>query len=389
MTIPTTGSDPAALRHFVVIRLGLGVYNPIWYDGRLALFEAITCPSLRSQTDQDFIALIVVDQQIPRPALSRLCDIIANSPNLHIIELDLTNLRQVRHGSWDFVWDHCQDYIIEQNLLSDPFEYIITSILDDDDAWHRRTVELIHNQMAPELPRLIAEESLSLTNYRHTRGQVLTFPRGLKWFVHNDVVQPFQYEFLGISVFVLARFSSGVSALSSRHPAWPAMAEVAVFDVKTLEHDQPMWVYVRHDQAETVWQEPTISDPQQPAGRGIAGEPGDPAGAAALCAEFGIDFTKVQVWRAKRRVQPSRHDGFLAREQLDCVFRIAALNRHIDALERKQRRKGMNDDDESLLLEQQRARLKLLDRLQAQGRELFGGDEMKSGTLDKTASNPD
>ena len=86
-----------------------------------------------------FIALIVVDQQIPKPALSRLRDIIANAPNLHIVELDLTNLQQVRHGSWDFVWDHCQDYIIEQNLLSDPFEYIITSILDDDDAWHRGT----------------------------------------------------------------------------------------------------------------------------------------------------------------------------------------------------------------------------------------------------------
>ena len=115
-------------------------------------------------------------------------------------------------------------------------------------------MELIQNEMAPELPRLVAEESKSSASYRHTRGQVLTFPRGLKWFVHTDVVQPFHYEFLGISVFVMARFSSGVSAMSSRHPAWPAMAQVTVFDVKRLEHDHPMWVYVRHDQAGTLWQ---------------------------------------------------------------------------------------------------------------------------------------
>jgi Putative rhamnosyl transferase/Polysaccharide pyruvyl transferase len=372
MTSATFGLAPKALKHFIVIRLGLGVYSPAWYDDRLALFEAITCPSLRAQTDQAFIVLIVVDQQIPRPVLSRLRDIIANAPHLHIVELDLTNLRQVRHGSWDFVWDHCQDYIIEQNLLDDPFEYVITSILDDDDAWHRRTVELIHNQMAPELPRLIAEESRSLTNYRHTRGQVLTFPRGLKWFVHTDVVQPFHYEFLGISVFVLARFSSGVSALSSRHPAWPAMAQVAVFDVKRVEHDQPMWVYVRHDQAETLWQDPTANRPQQATDRGIAGQVGDSVSLQTLRAEFGIDFAKIETWRARRRgAPPTEHAGFPAREQLDCFFRISALNRQIAALDRKQQRNGINAKDEMMLLKQQRARLKLVRQLRKQGSELL------------------
>lgn len=371
MTSPTFGSAPKALKHFVVIRLGLGVYNEAWYDDRLALFEAITCASLRAQTDQAFIALVVVDQQIPRRALCRLRDIVANAPNLHIVELDLTNLRQVRHGSWDFVWDHCQDYIIEQNLLSDPFEYVITSILDDDDAWHRGTVEMVHNQMAPELPRLVAEEKRSLTNYRHTRGQVLTFPRGLKWFVHSDVVQPFHYEFLGISVFVLTRFSSGISALSSRHPAWPAMAQIAVFDVKRLEHDQPMWVYLRHDQAETPWQDPIAKPPLQATDRGIAGPPGDPVSLQTLRAEFGIDFAKTETWRAGRAAPPTEHAGFPAREQLDCFFRIAALNRQIAALDRKQQRNGVNDKDEMLLLKQQRAKLELVKQLRRQGSELF------------------
>ena len=202
-------------------------------------------------------------------------------------------------------------------------------------------MELIQDQMAPELPRLIAEESKSLANYRHTRGQVLTFPRGLKWFVHTDVVQPFHYEFLGISVFVMARFSSGVSAMSSRHPAWPAMAQVAVFDVKRLEHEQPMWVYVRHDQAETLWQDPTIKPPLQATDREIAGPPGDSVAFQTLRAEFGIDFAKIESLAgpaARRGADRARR--FLAREQLDCFFRITALNRQIATLTRKQQQES-------------------------------------------------
>ncbi len=360
------------LKHFVVIRLGLGIYHLPWYDSRLALFEAVTYPSLRAQTDQAFTTLLVVDRQIPAAALSRLGDIVADAANVHIVSIDLANLRQVRHGSWDFVWDYCQDYLTEQHVVTDPFEYVVTSILDDDDAWHHQTVELVRQRLAPELPRLVADESKSLTNYRHTRGQVLTFPHGLKWFAHTDVVQPFEYEFLGISVFVLARFSSGISALSSRHPAWPQMAHVTVFDVIRAESERPMWVYVRHDQAETMWQDPTAANGQQTKDRGIAGAAGDPLCAQALRTDFGIDFSKVQTWRSRSgNTRPVRHPGFAAREQLDCFFRITALNRQIAALERKQQRNGMTNKDETLLLTQQRARLELINRLRQQGHDLY------------------
>jgi hypothetical protein len=359
------------LKHFVVIRLGLGIYHLPWYESRLDLFEAVTFGSLRAQSKQDFIALIVVDKQMPEPAARRLRDIVAVAPNLHVVTVDLTNLRQVRHGSWDFVWDYCQDYIAERHLVTDPFEYVITSILDDDDAWHRDTVDVVEQLFAPEVPRLIAGEPQRLTNYRHTGGQVLTFPRGMKWFAHSDVVQPYEYEFLGISVFALARFSSGISALSSRHPAWPEMAHVAVFEVKKVDRGRPMWVYVRHDQAEMNWKVPTADNPQA-LDRGISGAVGDPLCVAALRSDFGIDFAKIDSWRARRSAsEPNEHSGFRAREQVDCFFRITALNRQIAALERKQKRQGMEEKDESLLLQQQRIRLELVNKLYAQGREFF------------------
>jgi Putative rhamnosyl transferase len=360
------------LKHFVIIRLGLGNYHEPWYNSRLGLFEAVTYPSLRAQTNHNFTALVVVDRQIPGPALARLRDIIAGASNFHVVPIDLTSLRHVRHGCWDFVWDRCQECLLEQSVVTDPFEYVVTSILDDDDGWHRQTIETVGRQFEPELQRLIDIEPKGLTNYRHTRGMVLTFPRGMKWFAHTDVVQPFEYEFLGTSIFVLARFSSGISALSSRHPAWPAMAHIAVFEVKKVYQDRPMWVYVRHDQAEMNWQDPTEEGAQQPADGGIHGAVGDPGCAAALRSEFGIDFDKMSNWRASRAGAPSdRHGGLLMREQVDCFFRVTALNRQIDVLEDKQRRGDCSEQDAFLLLKQRSARIELVNRLKRQGSDLF------------------
>jgi Putative rhamnosyl transferase len=359
------------LKHFLVIRLGLGVYYLPWYESRLSLFEAVTFASLRAQSSPHFTTLIVVDRNIPPPARRRLRDIVAAAANFHIVTLDVTELRHVRHGSWDFVWDRCQDYLLAEHLVADPFEYVITSILDDDDAWHRDTVALVNRLLTPELPRLIGAEPHSLANYRHTSGRVLTFPLGLKWFAENDVVQSFEREFLGTSVFLLARFSSGLSALSSRHPAWPAMAHVAVFETVRAEPRRPMWVYVRHGQAETEWRTPTVQHPESAPGVGVSGPPGEARSIAALYADFGIDFAKVAAWRAAHPAPPEGHAGFLAREQLDCCFRIAALNRQLDALARKQAEAGLNRADETLLLQQQRLRLDLVRRLFRQGSDLF------------------
>jgi hypothetical protein len=350
------------LKHFVVTRLGLGVYHQPWYESTLGLFEAITYPSLRAQTSRDFTWLIVVDRHIPEPALKRLKDIVGGERNLHVVPLDLTNLRHVRHGCFDHVWHRCQDYIIEHRLLADPSEYIITSSIDADDAWHRNIVALAHEQSEPELARLVGDERGRSAVVRHTCGQVLTFPRGLRWFAEADVVQPFEYEFLGMSIFVLARFSSGISVLASRHSAWSAMAHALMFDVKKAEVDRPMWVYVRHDRTQVDWRVEASED--------------DAGCKQALQRDFGIDFAKVAAWRtngALRRAadQTDRHGGLSSREQHDCIFQIASLNRQIAVLQQKQQRDGLDDGDEQLMLQQRQARLKLLARLRQQGRQLF------------------
>jgi hypothetical protein len=338
----------SALPHFVVTRLGIGVHNEDWLRSTLGLFEAITFPSLCAQSSSDFTSLIVVDHAMPPDARSRLDAIVGNRPNFHIVPIDLLNMQYVRQGCFDYVWDCCQEYLLSRRLVDDPFAYVVTSVLDADDAWHRETVTLVRQRSMAELPELLAMERNDRHWRRHTGGMCLTFPDGLRWFAHSDVVRLLHRPYIGISIFITARFSGGISACSSRHLAWPSYCDVLGFKAVTAEAGRPMWVNVRHDLAETSWDAEDLSS--------------DPETSNILRSEFNIDFAKMEQWRHSRHLRrmaagpaiPLRHPGIQAMEQLDCYFRITALNRQIAALER-QARLGGPDESARGLLESQRA----------------------------------
>jgi hypothetical protein len=325
----------------------------------LGLFEAVTYPSVRAQTSQEFHWLIVVDRQIPEESLRRLRQIVADAPNAYLVPFDLTNIQRVRHGSFDHVWERCQDYIVERGLLTDPSEYVLTSQIDADDALRRGAIELAQEICAPELEQLASDEPYRSAIVRHCCGYVLTFPLGIRWFLEADIVQPFTHPFLGMGVFILTRFSSGISVMSCRHSAWPEMAYTLMFEVKEAALSTPMWVYVRHERAQVPWQIETRHN--------------HAASVHALQNDFGIDSAKVAIWRANdalRRAQSPQdfHPGLSSGEQHDCYFRICALNRQIAVLERKEQEIGLNKADEMLMLQQRRERLSLVRRLQQQGR---------------------
>jgi hypothetical protein len=56
------------LRHFVVTRIGLGIYNEPWYEYALDAFAAITFSSLSRQTSHKFDWLLTVDNDMPAAA---------------------------------------------------------------------------------------------------------------------------------------------------------------------------------------------------------------------------------------------------------------------------------------------------------------------------------
>ena len=144
------------IQHFIVTRIGIGIQNENWYSSILSLFEAITFPCLRAQTSTNFQSLLVVDKNIPASAKSRLSTIINGHTNFHVVPIDLTALWMVRQGCFDYVWDCCQDYLLAHRIITDPFEYIITSVLDADDAWHRGTVAFVQERVLAEMPEFLA-----------------------------------------------------------------------------------------------------------------------------------------------------------------------------------------------------------------------------------------
>jgi hypothetical protein len=347
------------LKHFIVTRLGIGIHHENWYRSALGLFESITFPSLCAQSCPDFTSLLIVDNDMPAGAKARLLRIIDGHPNFHVVPINLEEMQSVHQGCFDYVWDCCQDYILGHRLIVDPFEYVVTSVLDGDDAWHRETVSTVRDRVKAEIPGFLAAEPTRRTWFRHSGGMLLTFADGLMWYAQADVVVPMQRRVMSMSVFVAARFSSGISACSSRHNGWPSYCDVVVFKNVT-ETGEPMWVYVRHDRTESPWE--------------VEQKSSDPKDIEVLHKNFGIDFRKVNEWRENSDFRVSRnntgdtHPGMWGTEQLDCYFRITVLNKQIAALERRAGREGPDAAARPLIEEQRALRdeLRRLFRQQAQ-----------------------
>jgi hypothetical protein len=353
------------LKHFVVTRLGLGIYSEPWLARIIDLFEAVTLPSLLGQTSAEFVWLIAIDAQMPSTARHRIEDLRRSSPRCHLVPIDVTRLERVRQGCFDWVWDHCQEYILEGGLLDDPCDYVTTSVIDADDAWHREVIATVNRFMWAWLPRGCVGEADRGTWLRHTSGIAATFPRGYTWFVEDDALEPMHYPFMSMAVFVTARFSSGISACSSRHRGWPSYCDVLAFEVSEIEPDRPMWIYARHDLTTQPWDASTA-------------RPADASTRAQLGHDFGIDPWKVARWRRPRPgrgeidAPASAHHGCDASARYDRIFRIAALNRQIAALRRRRERPGETGvrgvrpapDDEAIAAKEAR-RASLIERLRA------------------------
>ena len=138
--------------HFVVTRLALGIYEQSRLDKLIDLFEAVTLPSLLNQSSQEFVWLVSIDAAVPEKAKSNIEKLLDGHQNFHLVPIDVTRLMNVRLACFDWVWDHYQDYILENNLLKNPHDYVITSIIDADDAWHRDVVHTVNNLVADRLP---------------------------------------------------------------------------------------------------------------------------------------------------------------------------------------------------------------------------------------------
>ena len=311
----------STIKHFVVTRIGLGIYNEVKLRKMIDLFEAVTLSSLANQSSQEFFSLVIIDAHMPPAARMRIEKLLDGCSNSFLVSIDVTRLIQVRIGCFDWVWDHCQDFILETGLLDDPRDYIISSILDADDAWHRDVISSINSVFAQRLSKLRSMEKDRTTWVRHSSGMAVTFPRGYQWYIAANKLAFLTMEFHSMAVFVTARFSSGISACSSRHSQWREYSKVLQFDVGVEGLDRQMWVYGRHDEGVVPW-------------NAVQGMQIDAKLEKELSAAFGIDMEKVRQWCSAYPIgSNSAYSGqHTTGEQYDRIFRIAGLNRKVRAL---------------------------------------------------------
>lgn len=342
------------MRHFVLTRIGLGIYDEARLKKMIDLFEAVTLASLANQSSQEFFSLIVIDAHMPLGARTRLTTLLADRSNFFLVDIDVTQLIHVRIGCFDWVWDHCQDFILTTGLIDDPCEYIISSILDADDAWHRDVVASINSLSAQRLSRLRAMEKDRTTWIKHSSGMAITFPRGYQWYVAANKLEILTIEFHSMAVFAIARFSSGISACSSRHSQWREYSKVLQFEVVVEAIDRLMWVYARHNEGVVPW-------------NAIQAMPIDARLEKELAAAFGIEMEKVGQWRSaypsasNLAYSGQRTTG----EQYDRIFRIAGLNRKLRLLNNRLSAKGSDAASTSQDIERyEMERERLIERLQ-------------------------
>ena len=78
-----------------------------YFDGSLANCHD-RCPA-------SLYWLIVVDKACAEANKEKIHGRIAGHDNYYCIEIDVTKLSNVRLACFDWVWDHCQSFILENN----------------------------------------------------------------------------------------------------------------------------------------------------------------------------------------------------------------------------------------------------------------------------------
>lgn len=305
---------------FVFTRVGIGVTNQSHYDRVLPLFEAVTLPSLKGQTDPDFHWMIAVDANIPPKARNRLLALVEDQPQIHVVPIQTTELREMHIGSFNWIEKDFHRLALAKGLVQRADEFIITSLIDCDDAWHEDTISLIRANALQRVPALILSEQNKVFLAASIAGAAMTFPNGFKWHPLSGALVNLCYPWLSMSIFVLSRFSAGIYSFSCRHDCWPLMTQIVTFQAEELLAPSPMWIHTRHSEnlsgAFGYGAHEVISDTSQ-------------------FHKFHIDAAALSRWREalpadKGSERPGKHE--MAFRQYALMFRIAALNKQIDVL---------------------------------------------------------
>jgi hypothetical protein len=238
----------------LITRFCLGTENSIWCEIRLKIFKEITLKSLKNQSSQKFIWIIFVDNNLPKKILSQFLASLSDNVNVYVISVNLDYPATIPLGSMHGLNEILNNLMLEEQIIENIGEYYVTGILDDDDALHCNTFELIEVEVSNLMPAMFAHKnedflgSPTLGHFiAHSDGVILCFPKGQLYSAQNGTTTDFTYPFMSCSCFVLTRYSSSISVLNSRHGRWQEFANCLGFLNIQLELDEPAWLYTQHN----------------------------------------------------------------------------------------------------------------------------------------------
>lgn len=275
----------------------------------------------------------------------------------------------------------CHDYIFGHLLIEDPSEYIITSTIDADDALNTTFVARVNEAAAERVADLKRKEAGRGSHLSHSAGLGITFENGLVYYATSDRYKRRTLAFSSLSVSIVARASTGISAWSCRHLAWPHMLEILGFDTLRLENSVPMWLYVRHPWAVTA------SDAND---ADVIGPDLD------LKSLFGVDVEKLHGFLNRFDLGDDRQlfsGGMFVGDQFSRIYQMMGLTTQISAIEKRLSCEALPVNERQRLcdlLSKQRNRLRETNReFQVVGLEKYGGAINRDLPPPSYTSDPD
>lgn len=211
--------------NLIITRFGIGVFDPRWWQARLALFEAITLPSLESAMPRDFEWVLLLDQDLPDEILRWL-------------RASVRNTKIAPRIRFEFVPSHVYMNDGVRNILrqySDADERMIVMMIDDDDA--------IADDFFAPMKNLVEDNP-------HT-SKLVTYSSGLALDGPRRNVAPLHRGNLLCGTCFYGTPAELHKLLMSSHTKWAKTASVMGFEVHEVsDQNKPGFVYTYHGQGD-------------------------------------------------------------------------------------------------------------------------------------------
>ena len=208
--------------HYIITKFCIGIMSPELIEYRLALFEAITLPSITKQENQKFIWLICVGDIMPVEQLRKLQKIIEPYPNIILLPSGFIHAGAARSAK-GFILQHTKT----------PF--ILISRLDDDDGWELTLNEHLHKHI-----------ELCLDKSQDNRA--ITFSAQLRWDAETCSGEFTNFPWLANTIHVLSKFDPDkfFSPYDYRHTQFADYAASHHMKIDILDTQSCRGLWTRH-----------------------------------------------------------------------------------------------------------------------------------------------